>query len=66
MKYELTKEQREQAQATANLVVAAMARLDREHGRAAVIAAMRLINTALPHEERRQDLIGALRGDPSE
>ena len=57
---QLTPEQKEQAAATANLVAAAMARLDREHGEAAVMEALRLIISALPSDERRQAIVKAL------
>jgi len=61
----LTDEQREHAAATANMVAAAMARLDREHGEGAVMEALRLIISALPSDERRQAIIAALmRGKP--
>jgi hypothetical protein len=56
----LTDEQREQATATANLVAAAMARLQREHGDAAVMEAMRLISSAMSSDERRKSIAQAL------
>ena len=60
MKPVLTTEQKEQATATANLVAAALARLDREHGEATVMEALRLIISALPSDDRRKAIIGAL------
>ncbi len=56
----LTAEQREQATATANLVAAAMARLHREHGEAAVMEAMRLISSAMTDDARRKSIAQAL------
>ncbi|CDZ27531.1 hypothetical protein NOJ05_11510 [Neorhizobium galegae] len=60
MKPDLTEEQREQATATANLVAAAMARLHREHGEAAVMEAMRLISSAMTDDARRKSIAQAL------
>ncbi|KAA9386533.1 hypothetical protein [Neorhizobium galegae] len=60
MKPHLTEEQREQATATANLVAAAMARLHREHGEAAVMEAMRLISSAMTDDARRKSIAQAL------
>lgn len=60
MEPELTEEQKEQAMAVANLVAAAMARLNREHGKAAVIEAMRLISSAMSSDEMRRDVGNAL------
>lgn len=59
---ELTPEQEEKAAATANLVAAAMARLEREHGERTVMEALRLIISALPSNERRLSIIKALSG----
>ncbi|SMD07313.1 hypothetical protein [Rhizobium sp. RU36D] len=56
----LSEEQQEQAEATANLVASAMVRLRREHGEAAVMEAMRLISTAFATDERRQAIAKAL------
>jgi hypothetical protein len=63
----LTDEQQEQATATANLVAAAMARLQREHGDAAVMEAMRLISSAMTDDARRKSIAQALidNGKPS-
>lgn len=60
MQEHLTDEQREQATATANLVAAAMARLHREHGEAAVMEAMRLISSAMTDDARRKSIAQAL------
>ncbi|WP_105421286.1 hypothetical protein [Neorhizobium sp. T25_27] len=60
MQSHLTDEQREQATATANLVAAAMARLHREHGDAAVMEAMRLISSAMTDDARRRSIAQAL------
>ena len=57
---ELTAEQREQAIATANLVAASMARLHREHGKPAVLEAMRLISSAMENDSMRRDVGQAL------
>ncbi|MBP1850781.1 hypothetical protein [Rhizobium halophytocola] len=57
---DLTDEQREQAVATANLVAASMARLNREHGKAAVLEAMRLISSAMESDQWRKDVGQAL------
>lgn len=64
MAAELSDEQREQAEAAANLVASVMTRLRREHGAAAVMEAMRLISTAFPSEERRQEIAKALGANP--
>ena len=56
----LTRRQKERAAATANLVVAAMVRLECEHGTAAVIETLRLILSALPSEEQRREIMQAL------
>ena len=61
----LTEEQREHAEAAANLVASAMARLHREYGEAAVMEAMRLISTAFASDDRRQAVAQALGQKPS-
>lgn len=66
MNKDLSEEQLEQAQATANLVAAAMSRLHREYGEAAVMEAMRLISTAFASDERRQAIARALGEKPGE
>lgn len=56
MEAELTEEQKEQATAVANLVAATMARLNREHGKATVLEAMRLISSAMASDAWRRDV----------
>lgn len=67
MQIPLTEEQRERAMATANLVAAAMVRLEREYGDAALMEAMRLISSAISSDERRKTIAQALldNGTPS-
>jgi predicted protein tyrosine phosphatase len=60
MSDELSAEQREMAAATANLVVTAMVRLERDCGERAIMEALRLIISALPNNERRVAIMRAL------
>ncbi|MGF0536603.1 hypothetical protein ACQQ2Q_01320 [Agrobacterium sp. ES01] len=57
---DLTDVQKEQAEAVANLVAAAMVRLNREHGKEAVLEAMRLISSAMTSNEWRKQVGNAL------
>jgi hypothetical protein len=56
---ELSAEQKEKA-ATANLVVTAMVRLERDCGERAIMEALRRIISALPSNERREAIMRAL------
>jgi hypothetical protein len=63
---ELSAEQKEMAVATANLVVTAMVRLERDCGERAFMEALRLIISALPSNERREAIMRALAAQAKE